>query len=456
MSRWMACGCLVTLWLSVAVVRADQPLSGVEIAQAPAKKKPAVKTTKPATKAKSKASPASGGGYDPESPWPQYLGPDRNNISRETGLAEAWPDAGPKVVWKAEGLGVGYSSVSIAKGRIFTIGSIGEDEFLIALELDSGKELWKTRVGKTRKDGMGDGPRGTPSVDGDFVYALGANGDLICCEVAGGQAAWNLNILKEFKGNNIGWGISESVFIDGDRVLCTPGGSEGTIVALNKATGKTIWASVAPGGSSAGYASIVPIEVGGVRQYVQFVQKGTMGVRARDGKAMWANDRSHNGTANCSSAVFADNMVFTSSGYGTGAAMLKLTSSSGETRSELGYFTKEMESHHGGIVLINGHIYGSSDPGILRCLELKTGNKKWENRSVGKGAITSVDGKLILRSEGGAVALVRVDPDKYEELGRFEPSEKSGRATWPYPVVAKGKLFLRDQDKLTAYDVVNP
>jgi outer membrane protein assembly factor BamB len=456
MLRWTWSLGLAVLLAGGHVAQAGEPSAGMELAQATAKKKPASKTTPKAMKPGSKAAKSASAAYDPESPWPQYLGPDRNNISRETGLADAWPESGPKVVWTAENLGVGYSSLSVAKGRIFTIGSIGEDEFVIALELDSGKELWKTRIGSTRKDGMGDGPRGTPTVDGDFVYSLGANGDLACCEVSGGQLAWTVNILKEFKGNNIGWGISESVFVDGDMVICTPGGSEATLAALNKSTGKTIWKSVAPGGSSAGYASVVPIEVGGVRQYVQFVHKGTMGIRARDGKPMWANDRSHNGTANCSSAVFADNMLFTSSGYGTGGAMLKLSSKGGETKAEFGYFTKDMESHHGGMVLADGCIYGSSDPGILRCLDLKTGDKKWENRSVGKGAITAVDGKLILRAETGPVALVKLSSDKYEELGRFEPSEKSGRQAWAYPVVAKGKLFLRDQDKMTAYDVINP
>ncbi len=437
---------------------AAEPATVLELAQATTKKKPASKATKPAmTKSTGKAKKsADAAPFDPESPWPQYMGPDRNNVSRETGLAKSWPDGGPKVVWTAADLGVGYSSVSIAKGQVYTLGSIGDDEMLIALSLESGNLVWKTRVGKTRPDGMGDGPRGTPSVDGDFVYAVGANGDLVCCEVKAGEVAWSLNILQEFSGSNIGWGISESVLIDGDRVICTPGGSKGTVVALDKSTGKTVWTCQVPGGSSAGYASAVPIEVGGVRQYVQFVQKGTMGIRAKDGKPLWANDRSHNGTANCSSALFADNMVFTSSGYGTGGAMLKLAAKGGETTATLGYFTKEMESHHGGMVLADGYLYGASDPGILRCLELKTGKKMWQDRSVGKGAITAADGMLILRSEGGPVALVKLSPEGYEELGRFEPQEKSGRQTWPWPVVAAGKLFLRDQEKLTAYDLVAP
>jgi hypothetical protein len=427
------------------IVHAEGPASETLLAQASAKKKPAAK--KPAGKAAKEQSAAAV--FNPERPWPQFLGPNRDNRSLETGLARSWPETGPKVVWTAEGLGNGYSAVSVADGLVFTMGAIGEDEHLIAIRLSSGEVAWKTRTGSRRGDGQGDGPRGTPAVDGDFVYGLGANGDLVCCEIKAGEVAWRKNILSAFEGNNIGWGISESPLVDGGRVVVSPGGAKGTIVALDKLSGKTEWATVAPERTDAGYASVVPIEVGGVKQYVQFLSRGVMGVRASDGKALWGNNKAANGTANCSSILYANNMVFSSSGYGTGAAMIKLAG----TQATLGYFTKDMESHHGGMVLVDGHVYGASDPGILRCIELSTGKKKWENRSVGKGAVTWVDGMLVLRSEGGPVALVACQPDKYEELGRFEPGDRSGRSTWPYPVVAAGKLFLRDQEKMTAYDL---
>ena len=228
------------------------------------------------------------------------------------------------------------------------------------------------------------------------------------------------------------------------------------MAALNKSTGKTLWTCQAPGNPRPGYASVVPIEVSGVRQYVQFVSAGTMGVRAKDGKFLWADTDSANPTANCSSAVFQDNMVFTASGYGKGAAMLRLTSRGGVTTSQFGYHTNDMKNHHGGLVCLNGHVYGSNDPGVLVCLELATGKVKWQDRSVGKGSVTCADGMLILRSENGPLALVEATPDAYRELGRFEQPERSGRSSWPYPVVADKKLFLRDQDKLFCFDIKAP
>lgn len=428
---------------SATITLAQVQDDGIVLAQATSKKKPAAK------KGAGKAAKSAAAVFNPERPWPQFLGPNRDNKSLETGLARSWPESGPKAAWTASGLGDGYSAVAVADGLVFTMGAIGEEEHLIAVSLSSGEIAWKTRTGNRRGDGQGDGPRGTPAVDGDFVYGLGANGDLVCCEIKAGEVAWRKNILTEYEGDNIGWGISESPLVDGDRLIVSPGGAKGAIVALNKLTGKTEWATIAPERTSAGYASVVPIEVGGVKQYVQFLAKGVMGVRASDGKPLWGNNRASNGTANCSSILFDNNMVFSSSGYGTGGAMIKLAG----TQASLGYFTKEMESHHGGMVLVDGHVYGASDPGILRCIELSTGKKKWENRSVGKGAITWVDGMLVLRSEGGPVALVECQPNEYKELGRFEPGDRSGRSTWPYPVVAAGKLLLRDQEKLTAYEM---
>jgi outer membrane protein assembly factor BamB len=390
----------------------------------------------------------------PESnrPWPQFCGPDRENISADTGLLTEWPQDGPPLAWTARGVGAGYSSVSVADGVLFTMGSDGRDEFVICLSAEDGSILWKKANGKARGDGMGDGPRSTPTIDGDRVYALGANGDLSCRQIDSGEVVWQVNILKEFDSNNIGWGISESVLIDGDRLICTPGGQEATLAALDKTTGKTLWKASVPGGGPAAYSSPIVVEAGGVRQYVTFIHQGVVGVRADDGKFLWMDRNSANGTANCANILFGADHVFSSSGYGTGGALVKLTSSEGETSAELVYHTNDLKVHHGGMVLLDGYVYGS-DEGVLTCMDFLTGDIQWQNRSVGKGALTYADGHLYLRSESGPVALVQATPDEYIEKGRFNQPDRSGNASWPYPVVAGGRLYLRDQELLLAYDL---
>lgn len=385
--------------------------------------------------------------------WPCFDGSSRNNISNATGLLKTWPADGPNLAWRTKGLGQGYSSVAVADGLVYTMGNVGPNETITAIELATGKILWQESSGRASDNDQGDGPRGTPAVDGDRVYGLGGHGDLACMDSKTGKLIWKKNILEEFRGSNITWRISESVLIDDNKLICTPGGQDGSVVALNKQTGAVIWRAMAPGGSSAGYSSAIVAEMGNVRQYIQFLHKGILSVRADTGEFLWGDTHAANGTANCSSPLFGDNMVFYSSGYGTGGAMLKLTSSGKRTAASLGYQTKRMESHHGGMVLIDGYIYGASDPGVLRCLELRTGYVKWENRSVGKGSITAADGQLYLRSEQGPVALVEVNSSSYVENGRFEQPDRSGRPAWAHPVVAQGKLFLRDQEELLAYDV---
>ena len=367
-------------------------------------------------------------------------------------MLKEWPSNGPPQLWSANGLGEGYSSIAISNGKLFTMGNQDDDEMVIALDLASGDKRWATRSGRAFREGQGNGPRGTPTIDGDLVYALGANGDLVCLDIETGRPKWSGNILQEFGGQNITWGICESVLIDGDKLICTPGGREATMVALNKQTGRVIWKSVVPTTPGPAYSSIIAVEVGGVRQYVNFTSAGVVGVRASDGQPMWGQKESANPTANCSSAVFADNCIFTASGYGTGGAMFRLSSSGGKTTSQLGYSTREMQNHHGGMAVVDGYLYGC-DEAILTCLELKTGKIAWQSRSVGKGAITIADGRLYVRGEGGALALAEVNSQKYVETGRFDQPQRSDRSAWAHPVVADGKLFLRDMDRLLVYDV---
>ncbi len=423
-------------------------------AMADAAPKPAPKTTPKTAKSKPAASaPARGPNTAVAAgDWPQYRGPNRDNISTETGLLARWPDDGPALAWTKTGFGEGYSEVAVAGDAIYTLGSRGNDEMLFAIERETGNPKWAIRTGRNREDGTGNGPRGTPTVDGDHVYALGANGDLVCAKTADGEIVWKLNILEEFQGSNIVWGISESVLIDGEKLICTPGGKAATIVALDKLTGRPVWRSLVQGAPQAGYSSPIAIDVGNVRQYVNFVHTAVVSVRASDGEPMWGQRASANGTANCSSPVAADDVVFTASGYDTGGALFRLASRSNATASEVVYTTKEMKNHHGGMVLLGGYVYGF-DESILTCLDLRTGKPAWQNRSVGKGSLTCADGKLFLRSEGGPIALATASPEGYEELGRFDQPQRSGRPAWAHPVVAGGRLYIRDQDKLLAFDV---
>ncbi|MDP1797345.1 MAG: PQQ-binding-like beta-propeller repeat protein [Planctomycetaceae bacterium] len=387
-----------------------------------------------------------------EGDWPQYRGPNRDNISAEKGLLDKWPEGGPKLLFVHDGYGEGFSSVSIVGDTIFTMGSIRDDEMLFALDRENGDVKWSRRVGRLRGDGMGGGPRGTPTVDSDRVYALGANGDLVCANVNTGEVVWELNILNTFEGNNIAWGISESILIDDDRLICTPGGKTATMVALDKFTGKPVWRSVIDGAPAAAYSSPIAINIGNVRQYVNFVHTGVVGVRASDGTPLWGQRESANGTANCSSPVYSDGFIFTASGYGEGGALFQLASSNNQTKSELKYATKQMKNHHGGMVLKDGYLYGF-DEQVLTCLDLRSGKPAWQNRSIGKGSLVMADDKLFLRSESGPLALAAATPKGYQELGRFEQPQRANHPAWAHPVVAGGKLYIRDWDKLLVFDV---
>lgn len=385
--------------------------------------------------------------------WFQYRGPNRDNVSADTGLLKSWPKSGPKLAWTARGLGQGYSSVVLAEGLVVTMGNQGDKETVIALKASDGEIAWTTENGPAYRDGTGDGPRGTPTIDGDAVYALGGRGQLICVELKTGKERWSKNILDEGKGSNITWGISESVLIDGDKLICTPGGSNGTLLALDKSTGKVLWRAKVPDAGQAGYSSPIVATVGNVRQYVQFTQNAVIGVRANDGEFLWADTSSANGTANCSTPMFFESYVFSASGYGQGGSLVQLTARGGKVASRRVYQTKEMKNHHGGMVYYKGFIYGSNDPGQLTCLEAKTGKVMWRDRSVGKGSITCADGHLYVRSEGGPIALVEATSAGYREKGRFDQPSRRGNSSWAHPVVADGKLFLRDMDVLLAYEV---
>jgi outer membrane protein assembly factor BamB len=385
------------------------------------------------------------------SDWPQWRGPERNGVSKDTGLIKQWPSSGPQRAWSISSLGEGYGSLAIKGDRIFVQGTSGSSSVVFCLNRADGKTVWSAALGQKVNEGRGNGPRSTPTVDNDRVYALTENGDLVCLRAPDGSPVWRKNILKEFGGSNPGWLISESPLIDGDRVIVTPGGRGAGMVALDKMTGKVIWRAKDLSDEAA-YSSAIAADVGGVRTIMNFTARAAVGVRASDGKLMWSNSSAVNGTANCATPVFADGKVFFTSDYGTGGALLGLNAQNGEVKAQELYFTKEMKNHHGGVVLVNGYLYGFSGSSGLTCIEFATGKRMWVNRSVGKGSLTYADGMLYLLSEKQVVGLAEANPNSYVEKGRF-PIPDQGKDSWAYPVVVGGNLYIRDQETLTAYNV---
>ncbi|MEY4176581.1 MAG: hypothetical protein RLY70_155 [Planctomycetota bacterium] len=300
------------------------------------------------------------------------------------------------------------------------------------------------------RNGMGDGPRGTPTVDGDRVYVVGGNGDVTCLEAATGKTVWHTNLRTNFGGGLPGWGYSESPLITGDMVIVTPGGSKGTLVALHKMTGETIWQSAGIK-EGAHYASAILADIAGSRQIVQFSSGSVFGVSLQDGKYLWQYKAPANGTANCCAPIVEGDYVFASSAYGTGGGLAHITGGGDTPLVEEVYFEKKMACHHGGIVKVGEYLY-SNGGGALICMNFKTGKIAWQARSIGKGALLVADGLLYLLSENHEVAIAEATPEEYREVGRFKINSH-GRPSWAHPVVAGGKLLIRDQEWLGAYDV---
>ena len=380
--------------------------------------------------------------------WNQWRGPNRDGKSLESGLLAAWPEGGPSLTWRIDSLGAGYSSFAVGDGKLYTQGLADGKQYLLALDAESGKILWTTDHGQPYSNRRGDGPRGTPTVDGDRVYALGGDGNLICVDARTGSKIWEKNLLKTYGGRNIRWGISESPLVDGDRIIVNAGGRRGSIVALNKLTGVEIWKTQS---DEAGYSSAVAAEIHGIRQYILFTGEGAVGVLARNGELLWRYSTVSNSTANIATPIVDGDRVFLSSAYGTGCALLRLESSEGSIKASEVYFSRNMMNHYGSSILIDGHLYGFSGR-ILTAMRLDTGEVSWKDRSVGKGQIIYADGLLYILSEDGVVGLVDPDPAGYREISRFEIGQ-GDYPTWTLPVISNGRLYLRDQGTLYAYNI---
>ena len=394
------------------------------------------------------------------SDWTQWRGPNRDGTSAETGLFKEWPPAGPALTWKSTDLGAGYSSLSTAGNRLFTMGEKDGDTYVIALGQVDGKLLWQTKVGKAGAPGWGGftGPRCTPTTAGEWVVAVDQWGDLICVDAATGKERWRRNYEKDFGAKRPEWGFAESPLTDENRVIITPGGKQGAIVALNLKTGETLWRSKGFT-DDAQYSSPVVAAIGGVRQYVQLTMESLVGVAANDGRVLW-RARRKGSTAVIPDPIVAGNRIYVSSGYGTGCNLFKV-SETGSFSVEQEYANKIMVNHHGGVVKAGDQLYGYSDGKGWTCQSFQTGEAFWaEKAKLKKGSIAFADGMLYCREEAdnrksakGRVALLEATPKGFQEKGRFDPPNRSDKHTWAHPVIAGGKLYLRDQEVLLCYDV---
>lgn len=405
---------------------------------------------------------ASTGNFD----WPQWQGPDRNAISKEPGLLQEWPKGGPALVWKTTDLGGGDSTPSIAAGRIFGMSNRGQDEVVWALSESAGKPLWFSRLGPAfaqEWEQSREGPGCTPTVDGERLYVLGMAGELSCLQVSDGKILWQRSLSREFGAPVLAWSFRESPLIDGDKVICTPGGEGATMIALDKLTGKTIWKSQVAGDPRPAYASAIALDFQGQRQYVQFTARALVGIAAADGKPLWQYTRVSNGPGiNCSTPIYHDGHVFAAAAYGAGGVWLKLyKDANGATDVEEQWLSKKMQNQHGGVIIFDGHLYGAhggNEGGALSCLELSTGKVIWDerdnpDRGVSKGSVALADGRLYYRVENGTMLLVEPSEKGYIERGRFEQPDRSDHPAWSHPVIANGKLYLRDHNVLLCYDV---
>ncbi len=394
--------------------------------------------------------------------WPQWRGPDRTGVSRETGLLKAWPKDGPSIAWNVKGCGGGYSSIAVAGGVIYGTGSKGGKNVAWAKKEADGSDIWTTPYAAE-----GDEPNSTVVVAGGKVYALTTKGTLACLDAKAGKVLWSKNFARDFQGSMMsGWGYSETPLVDGNKLICTPGGDKAAVVALNKDTGALIWKSEIKGTGGAGYASPIKAEVGGVPMYITLLGKsgGVVAVHAGTGKLLWQYTKINNGTANIPTVVTRGDLVWCSTGYGDGGSALLKMKAGGKAAVQVTevkrYGSNELQNHHGGMILVGDHVYfgNAHNNGHPACVEFKTGEIKWleEKGAAGGGgsaAVVYADGMLYFRYQNGVVALVEATPDGLKVAGSFKESERSGRECWAHPVVANGKLYLRDQDRLVCYTV---
>ncbi len=392
--------------------------------------------------------------------WPQWRGLQRDGHSAETGLLAAWPKDGPKLLWQATNIHSGFSTPSVVGDRIYLLSNEGLDnEFVLALSARDGSRVWSAklgRVGHPKQEPNYPAARSTPTVDGKLLFALGSDGDLVCLEIATGKERWRKNLRTDFGGEHGEWAYAESPLIDGKALICTPGGSNATMLALNKQTGAVIWKCAMPEADDASYSSVVTAEFAGVKQYVQFLAHGLAGVEAKTGKLLWRYARNAKGSpAVIMTPLVSDGCVY-SGAFRAGGALVRPVKKDGAFVVEERYFNNKLPIGLGSVVKVGDFFYGSSSQSAM-CVAFKTGDIKWEERAIGPSSWLAADGRLYLHAENGDVALLEPTPDAYREQGRFTPpnrpaSREPGKP-WAYPVIANGRLYIRESNSLWCYDV---
>ena len=385
--------------------------------------------------------------------WPQWRGPDRSDVSRETGLLQAWPSGGPKRAWMNQECGLGYSGFAIVGERLYTLGEEEGKQFVICLNAANGEALWRQTVGENFNNDWGNGPRTTPTIDQGELFVLSADGNLSCLDTADGKIKWTVS-LQKFGGKVPSWGYSESVLVDGERVVCTPGGSEGTVLALRRQDGSKIWQS-SQITDQAHYSSIVPATIEGKPQYVQLTPEHVFAVDPESGNLLWQVDWGGR-VAVIPTPIVRGNEVYVTSGYGTGSMKVKVENGQAETV----WRNKVMKNHHGGVILVGEHLYGHSDDSGWTCQDWASGARVWtDEESLGKGAIGYADGRFYCLDESnGTLVLIEASPEGWKESGRFKLDPQSQRRKpagriWVHPTIANGRLYLRDQEIVYCYEI---
>ena len=386
--------------------------------------------------------------------WPSWRGEDRSGISKEKGLLQSWPEGGPKKIWSSDQAGIGYSGFSVSEGGLYTLGAFGKEERLLAFNASTGKSIWSLKLGELLTNGWGDGPRMTPTIADGKVYALGGKGNLVCADAKSGKKIWSVDLVEDLGGKIPNWGYTESVLLDDGRVICTPGGDQGAIAALNAESGKVIWRSK-EFTDAAQYSSPIVILNRGKKEYVQLVMKNLVGIEADTGKLSWKSPWTGR-TAVIPTPIHDDGHVFIATGYGVGCKLVKL--SPGGVNDV--YENKYMKNHHGGVIKHGKFLYGYSDGYGWVCQDFKSGELKWnEKKALGKGAIAYADNRFYCLGESdGRVVLIDANPTGWKSKGEFtitpQTKQRSSRGkVWTHPVVSNGKLYLRDQELVHCYDI---
>jgi outer membrane protein assembly factor BamB len=393
------------------------------------------------------------------SDWPQWRGPQRDGLSQEAGLLKEWPKDGPKLVWQVTDVDRGFSTPAVIGDRLYLLSNEGLDnEYVQARSASDGKRIWTAHLGKVgnpKQQPNYPAARSTPTLDGELLFALSSDGDLACLETATGKVRWQKSLRSDFGGKPGIWAYAESPLIDGDTLVCTPGGTNATLVALNKKTGDVLWKCPVPGGDEAAYSSAIIVDLNGLKQYVQFVQHGLVGVDAQTGKFLWRYDRTaHNSPAVIPTPVAADGSIYSAAAM-AGGGLIKLQVNDHAVAVEPGYFTAKLPTAIGGVVKVGDNMYGTTSEALL-CFDFASGTVKWKERAIGAASLCYADGALYLHGENGEVALVEAKPDAYELKGHFTPPDQPDRGqakAWAYPVVANGRLYIRDLACLWCYDI---